>query len=131
MCGKHVHYKPSIKYFLLKMLCEEKVTPCLVRLIVSVLWEMEYKTRQHSAENYHDQTMKFTLLAVVLNPCNPWVCLHHTYGVCKSILRCLTRSHMTILSKSKYCVRLNVKIMLLTQSHFISIFGKAITLVNS
>ena len=35
-------------------------------------------------------------------------CLHHTCALGNLILRCLTGSHMTILSKSNYLVRLNV-----------------------
>ena len=35
-------------------------------------------------------------------------CLHHTCALGNLILRCLTGSHLTILSKSNYLVRLNV-----------------------
>ena len=36
--------------------------------------------------------------------------LHHTFAVRNLILRCLTGSHMAILSKSNYRVRLNTNI---------------------
>ena len=52
--------------------------------------------------------MKFTHPAVALPPFYLWVCLHHKFAVRNIILRCLTGSHMTILSKSNYRVRLNV-----------------------
>ena len=52
--------------------------------------------------------MKFTHSAVELTPFYPWVYLHHTFAVRNLILKCLTGSHMTILSKSNYQVRLNV-----------------------
>ena len=35
---------------------------------------IEQKAWKHSAEKYHDQTMKFT-------PFYPWVCLHHTFAL--------------------------------------------------
>ena len=52
--------------------------------------------------------MKFTHSAVKLVPFYPRVCSHHIFAVRNLILRCLTGSHMTILSKSNYRVRLNV-----------------------
>ena len=76
---------------------------------------------------YLNQTMKFTPLTVGLTPFYLWVSLHHLFAVHNLIFRCFTGSQMTILSKSNYRVRLNVN-MNITQSYFISILGKAITL---
>ena len=52
--------------------------------------------------------MKFTHSAVGLILIFPWVCSHHIFAVRSLILKCLTGSYMTILSKSNYRVRLNV-----------------------
>ena len=111
---KHVHHKPGSKYALR---CWEK------RERLHVLQDnrflkferMELKAWKLSAERYDNQTMKFTCPAVGLPPFYPWVCLHHTFVVCKLIFRCLTGSHMTISSKSNYRVRLNVNINIADQ----------------
>ena len=48
-------------------------------------------------------------------------CLHHMFSAHDLILRCLTGSHMTILSKSNYCVRLHVN---MTIAYSISCYFK-------
>ena len=63
------------------------------------------KTWKHSAEKYHDLTMKFIHSAVELTPLHPRVCLHPHICGRNLILRCLTGSHMTILSTSNCRVR--------------------------
>ena len=71
---KHVHHNPSIKYASTdverresgSMFCETKHFLKFERI--------EQKAWKHSAEKYHDQTMKFT-------PFSPWVCLHHTFAL--------------------------------------------------
>ena len=82
------------------------------------LERIELKAWKHSTEKLDNQTMKFTHPAVALPLFYLWVCLHHTYAVRDLILRCLTGSYMTILSKSNYRVRLNVTWTSLTKSHF-------------
>ena len=67
--------------------------------------------------------MKFTHSAVELTPFYP----HHTFAVHNLILRYLTGSHMTILSKSNYRFRLNVNMDVADSISFISILGKATT----
>ena len=71
-----------------------------------------------SSRKHENTALKSTMIkqwnsnahfAVGLTPFHPWVCLYHTYAVRNLILRCLTDSLMTILSKSNYHVRLNVK----------------------
>ena len=68
--------------------------------------------------------MKFTLSAVELIPFYPWVSAHHTFAVRNLILRFLTGSHMTILSKSNYRVRLNVNMDIVDPISFYFNFGK-------
>ena len=68
--------------------------------------------------------MKFTYLAVEVIPFYPWVSLHHTFAVRNLILRCLTGSHMTILSKSNYRVRLDVNMELADSFPIYFNFGK-------
>ena len=68
--------------------------------------------------------MKFTHSAVEPIPFYPWVCAHHTFAVRNLILRCLTGSHMTILSKSNYRVRLNVNMDIVDPISFYFNFGK-------
>ena len=80
---------------------------------------------KHSAEKYHDQTMKFTHPAEGLTPFSLWVCLHHTYAARNLILRCLTGSHrVTVLTKSNYRVRLNVNMNIADSISFHFNFGK-------
>ena len=71
--------------------------------------------------------MKFTYPAVVLNPFYLWVCLHHLFAVRNLILRYLTGSHMTILLKSNYRLKLNVNMNIADSSLVLFKFGKAIT----
>ena len=66
--------------------------------------------------------MKFTHSAPELTPFYPWVCLHQPFSVRNSILRCLTGSHMTILSN--YRVRLYVNIDIADSISFYFNFGK-------
>ena len=66
--------------------------------------------------------MKFTHSAPELTPFYPWVCLHHPFSVRNLILRCLTGSHMTILSN--YRVRLYVNIDIADSISFYFNFGK-------
>ena len=66
--------------------------------------------------------MKFTHSAPELTPFYPWVCLHHPVSVRNLILRCLTGSHMTILSN--YRVRLYVNIDIADSISFYFNFGK-------
>ena len=68
--------------------------------------------------------MKFTHSAVELTPFHLWVCLHHTFAVRNLILRYLTGSHMTILSKSNYRVRINVNMDIADSVSFYFNFGK-------
>ena len=68
--------------------------------------------------------MNFNYLAVELIPFYPWVCSHHTLAVRNLILRCLTGSHMTMLSKSNYHVRLNVNMDIADSISFYFNFGK-------
>ena len=68
--------------------------------------------------------MKFTHSAVELISFYPWVCSHHTFAVRNLILRCLTGSHMTILSKSNYRVRINVNMDIADSVSFYFNFGK-------
>ena len=69
---------------------------------------IEYKAWKHSAEKYRDQTVTFTLPSAGWKPFYSWVCLLLTFALGNLILRWLMDSHMTIFSKSNYCVRLNV-----------------------
>ena len=57
-------------------------------------------------------------------PFNPWVCSHHTFAVRNLILKCLTGSHMTIVSKSNYRFRLNVNMDIANSISFCFNFGK-------
>ena len=68
--------------------------------------------------------MKFTHSAVELVPFYPRVCSHHIFAVRNLILRCLTGSHMTIVSKSNYRVRLNVNMDIADTISFYFSFGK-------
>ena len=68
--------------------------------------------------------MKFTHSAVELIPFYPRVCLHHIFVVRNLILRCLTGSQMTIVSKSNYRVRPNVNINIADSISFYFNFGK-------
>ena len=63
--------------------------------------------------------MKFTYPAVRLTPFYLWVCLYHTFAA-----RCLRGSHLTILSKSNYRVRLNVNMKIADSISFYFNFGK-------
>ena len=122
---KHVHNNPSSKY---ASRCWAK------RKWLHVLWDnwnhfskferIEWKAWKYSAEKYHDLTMKFTHSALQLTPFYPWVCLHHIFAVRNLILRCLTGSHMKILSKSNYRVRLNVNMGIVDSISFYFNFGK-------
>ena len=123
---RHEHHNPSITY---ASRCWAK------RKWLHVLWDnwnhflniSRNKTWKHSAEKYHDLTMKFIHSAVELTLLHTWVCLHHTFAIRNLILRCLTGSHMTILSKSNYRVRLNLNMNIADTNSFISILGKPIT----
>ena len=68
--------------------------------------------------------MKFTHSAVELVPFYPRVFSHHMFAVRNLILRCLTGSHMTIVSKSNYRVRLNVNMDIADTISFYFSFGK-------
>ena len=68
--------------------------------------------------------MKFTHSVPELTPFYPWVCLHHPFSVRNLILRCLTGSHITILSKSNSRVRLHVNIDIADSISFYFNFGK-------
>ena len=68
--------------------------------------------------------MKFIHSAVELTPLHLRVCLHHTFTIRNLILRCLTGSHMTILSKSNYRVRLSVNMDIVDPISFYFNFGK-------
>ena len=79
---KHVHHNPSSKY---ASRCWEK------REWLHALWDnwnyflkfvrIDRKAWKHSAEKYHDWTMKFTHSAVELIPFYPRVHSHHTLAV--------------------------------------------------
>ena len=86
----------------IEMFCKEKVAPCLVRQTIS--WSSNKSSREH--------------------PFYLWLSLHHTFAIRNLILRCLTGSHMTILSKSNYCIRLNVNINIADSISFHFNFGK-------
>ena len=88
------------------------------------LEQIKSKAWQHSTEKYHGQTLKFTPLAIGVTPFYPWVCLHHTFVVSNLILRCLTGSYITRLSKSNYCIRLNVNLNIADSISFYFNFGK-------
>ena len=123
---RHVHHNPSITY---ASRCWAK------RKWLHVLWDswnhflkferIEQKTWKHSAEKYHDLTMKFIHSAVELTLLHTWVCLHHTFAIRNLILRCLKGSHMTILSKSNGRVRLNVNMDIADSISFYLNFGKS------
>ena len=106
------------------MLSEEEVAPSFVRQNHLLKFERKVESMKHSAEKLDNQTMKFTHPAVALPLFYPWICLYHTFAVRNLILRCLTGSHMTILSKSNYCVRLNVNLNIADSISFYFNFGK-------
>ena len=78
----------------------------------TISWSSNESSRKHENTALKSTMIKQwnsnTPFAVELTPFHPWVCLYHTYAVRNLILRCLTDSLMTILSKSNYHVRLNV-----------------------
>ena len=129
---KHVHHNPSIKYASTdverresgSMFCETKHFLKFERI--------EQKAWKHSAEKYHDQTMKFTPPVVGLTRFYLWVCSHHTSALGNWILRCLTGSHPIFIiwfwsSKSNHRVRLTVNMNIADSISFDSILGKVIT----
>ena len=121
---RHVHHNPSITY---ASRCWAK------RKWLHVLWDnwnhflniSRNKTWKHSAEKYHDLTMKFIHSAGELTLLHTWVCLHHTFAIRNLILRCLRGIHMTILSKSNGRVRLNVNMDIADSISFYLNFGKS------
>ena len=108
---KHVHHDPSSKY---ASRCWEKRK--WLHVFFWYNWTISWSSNE-SSRKHENTALKSTMIkqwnsntpfAVELTPFHPWVCLYHTYAVRNLILRCLTDSLMTILSKSNYHVRLNV-----------------------
>ena len=118
---KHVHHNPSIRYASTdverresgSMFCETKHFLKFERI--------EQKAWKHSAEKYHDQTMKFT-------PFYPWICLHHIFAldnlIFSDVWRVLTWQYCQNQITASDSMQTRTS---LTQSHYISILGKAIT----
>ena len=118
---KHVHHNPSIKYASTdverresgSMFCETKHFLKFERI--------EQKAWKHSAEKYHDQTMKFT-------PFYPWVCLHHIFALDNLIFSDVWRVLTWQYCQNQITASDSMKTWTsLTQSHYISILGTAIT----
>ena len=69
----------------------------------TISWSSNESSRKHENTALKSTMIKQwnsnTPFAVELTPFHPWVCLYHTYAVRNLILRCLTDSLMTILSK--------------------------------
>ena len=100
------------------MLSEEKFDPCFVRQTIS--WSSNESSRKHETI-----ALKSTLI-------KQWNSLlqqtdttfSSTSAVRNLFLRSLTYSHMTILSKSNYCVRLNKNMNIADSISFYFNFGK-------
>ena len=113
---RHVHHNPSITY---ASRCWAKRSGSMFcETVETISWSSNESSRKH-------ENIALKSSAVELTPLHPRVCLHHTFTIRNLILRCLTGSHMTILSKSNGRVRLNVNMDIADSISFYLNFGKS------